>query len=339
MNTTSTAKLTLDQQIAVCVQIAQIAGTKLPIEQQLAQLAELNGGKLSDSASIVQQRLLQGRSLSDSLKGTDSNQSRILAACVEAGQVSNRLDNALQHWTAMHIANAQSSKRLGAAMVYPSMLIAILLLSIGFTAWHLIPEIHATYQQFEMSLPQWLSLLVWTRQHFFALMSLITIATILPLAGWFLRRFRKDSFGLPKLAAPRLRLQALATSLSQMQLAASRPISESLPRSMSAMGLSQELADSAFNNLQKQQALHPLPTETSLLLSSLYAGVIDQAKAVELLGRISTQLNFQADAMSLRESRWLPMMVSIVVCIVTVATYVLLVYLPWVELLLRIVQA
>lgn len=338
MNSKSTDKLTLDQQIAVCVQIAKIAGTKLPIEQQLSQLAELKGGRLSESASIVQQRLLQGQSLSDALQGNNAAQSRILAACVEAGQASNQLELALQRWTEMHIANAQSAKRLEMAMVYPALLIVILLFSIGFTSWNLIPEIKQTYQQFDMNLPSWLVSLVWARQHFAWLMTMIAAVTFLPLVWWYARRFRKDSFGMPKLAATRLRLQALATSLAQLQLAASRPLSELLPRSMTALGLPPEYAQSAFASLQKQQSLAPLPTETSLLIGSLYAGVIDQPRAVELLGRVSNQLNFQAESYSVRESRWLPMLVAVVVCLVTLATYILLVYMPWIELLLRIVK-
>lgn len=338
MSSNQQVELSLDQQIAICNQIAQIAGTKLPIEQQLTQLAELKGGDLSSSASVVQERLLKGLSLSDALKGKDSRQSRILAACIEAGQVSNQLDVALQRWTGMHIANAQSNKRLLTAMVYPTLLIAILLLSVGLTAWNLIPEIHETYRQFDQKLPRWFGFMVWARQHFVGLMILMTASTTLPLVWWFLRRFRKDSLGMPKLAEPRLRLQSLATSIAQMQLAASRPLGEALPRTMTAMGLSPEIAQSAFNSLQKQQALTPLPAETSLLFSSLYAGVIDQHKAVELLGRISTQLSFQADSLSLRESRLLPMMVAVVVCMVTLATYMLLVYVPWVELIIRIVQ-
>jgi hypothetical protein len=53
---------------------------------------------------------------------------------------------------------------------------------------------------------------------------------------------------------------------------------------------------------------------------------------------VSDQLDFQAEAAALRESRWLPMLVALIILVITLAAYCLLVYLPWIQLMYRIGQ-
>lgn len=334
----NSVKLSLEQQIALCQQIARLTHSKLPLEAHLQDIAKSESGALAQSAATVEQQLVQGKRLVDALAAEDTRDSRILAACIEAGQSCNRLDKTLEEWTSMHIANAQSAKRLRSVMVYPVLLILILLISIGLTSWHLIPEIRDTYELFDRNLPAWLEWLVWTRSHFAWMISLMILMTVSPLLIWLRRRFIRDSHGVPKQRVKRMRLQALATRLAHVQLMSSRPLSEILPRCMQAMGLPKSESELAFKRLQEQGPLVPLPAETSMLLGAIYGGVINREKAMELLDQIGKQLSFRADVESLRESRWLPMLVAIVVCVVVLISYLLLIYLPWVELLRQIVK-
>lgn len=331
------SKVTLDQQVALCQQIASLTAAKLPLESQLARIAGQQSGGLAEAARDVERQLMQGKSLVDSLAPDASSHSRILAACIEAGQASNQLDTALERWTSMQIANAQTSRRLAIAMLYPLVLILIMLISISMTAWHLIPEIHDTYLLFQQDLPKWLKLLVELRENFGWVLMAIIAATILPLAFFFWRRRGYNKMGLPRLPERRLRIQALATRLASIQLSASQPLKEVVPRCVLAMG-SQQQSEHSFERLKARRPLDPLPPETSMLLGSLYAGVIDSGRAVELLDVVSDQLDYQADVIARRDSRWLPMLVALIVLVVTLAAYGLLVYLPWIQLMFQIGQ-
>lgn len=331
-------KLSLQQQLALCQQIALLTKAKLPLESQLARIAGQQSSSVAQAAKQVEQQLVQGKSLVDSLAADSSASSRTLAACIEAGQASNQLDSTLERWTAMHIANAQSSKRLAAAMLYPAILVVIMLISIGMTAWHLIPDIRDTYVLFQQDLPSWLNLLVKLHENIGWLVFLICLATVSPLVIFFWRRRGSNKQGLPKLPQKRLRLQALGTRLASIQLSASRPLSEIVPRCVLAMGAEKQQAEQSFELLQARLPLNPLPPETSMLLGSLHGGIIDRERAVQLLNVLSDQLDYQAEMISLRDSRWLPMLVALIVLFVTLAAYGLLVYLPWIQLMYRIGQ-
>jgi Type II secretion system (T2SS), protein F len=331
-------KLSLEQQVALCQQIALLTRAKLPLESQLANIAGQQSGSLAESARHVEQQLVQGKSLVDSLASESSVNSRTLAACIEAGQASNQLDSTLERWTSMHLANAQSSKRLVFAMIYPLVLIVIMLISIGMTSWNLIPEIRDTYALFQQELPKWLDLLVKLRENFVWLLLAMFVATFLPLSIWRWRRRGMNQQGLPKLLEKRLRLEALATRLASIQLASSRPLSEIAPRCLLAMGVEKQQSEQSFANLQARRPLNPLPPETSMLLGSLHGGIIDRDRAVEMLNVVGDQLDYQAEMAASRDSRWLPMFVALIVLVVTLSAYGLLVYLPWIQLMYKIGQ-
>lgn len=223
-------------------------------------------------------------------------------------------------------------------MVYPMVLIVIMFISISLTAWNLIPEIQATYALFQHETPNWLLMLATLREHFFWLILAMCLATLLPIAVWFWRRGSVDSTGLPRLPEKRLRLQSLASRLASIQIAGSLPLSEVVPRCLTAMGVDQTKSTQAFEDLQARRTLEPLPVETSMLLGSLHGGIIDRDRAIELLDVVSDQFEYQAEVAGGRDARWLPALVAVIVFVVTVATYGLLVYLPWIQLMHRIGQ-
>jgi hypothetical protein len=82
--------------------------------------------------------------------------------------------------------------------------------------------------------------------------------------------------------------------------------------------------------------LDPLPAEASMLLGALHGGIVERSRAVELLDTISDQLDYRAELKSLRDARWIPMLIAIIVFLVTLAAYAALVYLPWIQLMYNI---
>ena len=252
------SQLTLAQQLAVCQQVARLVRAKLPISGELARLANDASRTTADSARAVDPRLASGQSLAQALASDDSRRSRVLSACIAVGEQSGKVDQALESWTAMHLAASRCKQSLRTAMIYPSLLIIITLLSLSYIVWLLIPEYRTTYALFSAELPGWLELLVLVRERLGLLTVGLLILGLLPVAIWYLRRTGFDRYGLPRETANRLRCQALSTELATIGISSGMPLNQLLPLSVLACSGNQLAADESFAWLQQQQPVPPL---------------------------------------------------------------------------------
>ncbi len=331
------SRLTLKEQLALCQQVARLVRSRLPISGQLSQLSSDASSSLARTANSLDQQLAGGKSLRQALAGENSRDSRILAACIDAGEQSGRLDEMLDHWMEMHLDLDRYSRLVRSALLYPALLIAITLCSLGYVFWRLIPEYRTTYAMFNVDLPTWLAHLVNLRERMGVLVLLLFALLVLPLAIWFLRRRKLDASGLPREIASRLRVQSLATQLLQTSVASGLPLSQSIPLSVLASGGDPSSAERSFDLVRQQTAIPQLARETFMLLASLHAGLVSQPEASEHLATVASYLRQQAAARAAREARWLPMLVALIVGGLTIVTYVTLIYLPWILLLQSIV--
>jgi type II secretory pathway component PulF len=329
-------KLTLHQQVALCQHIAQLVRAKLPLVDQMLPVGQGQSSAAYQAGLSVQNSLNQGKSLQAALVQDGSTDSRILSACLEVGQASNCLDQTLESWVAMHLANLRAQSALRTALIYPSLLIVIAFVAIGWTAWYLIPEIQSAYVQYNAQPPFWLRAVFWLRDNYglTALVSCVLVAA--PLLYWRRRLTRLDRYGVPKYSARRFRLQSLATELAGLQLVAGRPLAESLPLCLSAMGSHEDQSEKAFQNLRLHRTLASMPIETTMVLASLHCGIVTRDQAVAHCRQISHRLNEQANLTDSQECRWMPVLVALIIGAVTLLTYGLLVYLPWISLMTRI---
>jgi hypothetical protein len=328
--------LTLAQQIVLCQQVAKIIGAKLPLADGLQRLAEQGSDDLSHAATQTWDRLQLGQSLDQAMRGQDSRQSQILAACIQVGQATDQLDYTLQSWTSMHLANWRGSRKLAVELFYPVCLIVIALMSVSWSAWHLIPEIVESYTSMQVEMPVWLQWLTASHRYLLPLLVCTLLALLLPIVWGRGYRTGMDQRGLPRHLPTRSRLQALAAGLARLQLSCGRPLSEIVPRCLAATGVSQDQVHQGFEKVQRQESLQALSTETALLIASLHAGVVSVNQAVPLFDQIARQLSYYADELSNREARWLPIGTALAIGLITVTVYGLLVYLPWIELMRRV---
>ncbi len=332
----TSAPLPLTQQLAVCQQVARLARARLPLTGELSKFAQHAAPENRSAAAAVESDLLAGQSLSEALVKDTSRNSRILVACIEAGQQSRQLDKAIESWTNMHVANAHAARALRSALAYPLLLITITLLSLGYVIWTLIPEYQQTYAMFSHSLPAWLTLLVYVRAHFAWLLITLVVLSFLPLIIWVIHRRRFDSLGLPREQSRRLRLRALASELAGLMIDGNVPLAQLVPLCVSATGAVDSQIATAFTQLQNRSPIEPLARETFLLLTTLHAGLMQPAEAAQHLSALAQLQRHQADQVSVRQARWLPMLVALVVGLLTILTYVFLIYLPWLLLLEQI---
>lgn len=330
--------LTLNEQLALCQQVARLVHSRLPLEGELSRLARSESPSGTSAAQRVDQQLSAGQSLKDVLAAGDSRHSRCLAACIEVGERSQRLDRTLDAWTDMHLANSRYGQALRTAMVYPSLLIGVTLCSLGYVVWTLIPEYRVTYAQFNARLPTWLEWLVAIRQQMGWLMLCLLLSAVLPLVWWYWRRQRFDRSGLPIDSARRARALALSTELLQFGVEGSVPLATLLPLCVQASGASASDAQAAFVSIGKQVRVPALAREASMLASSLHAGLLTPEETSQHLREVASYLKQLADDQAARTARWLPMLVALIVGALTVVTYVCLIYWPWLQLLQQIAQ-
>ena len=329
--------LSLAQQLAVSQQIAQLVRAKRPIVNELPRMAANSSSEIRQAAKIVDERIAAGASLDSALAGDDSRNSKSLSACITAGELGQGMDRLLESWSSLHLANQRSTLALRNAMLYPTLLIVVTLVSVGSVVWRIIPEYQSTYAQFDQQLPSWLQLIAVVREHVAWLLLGMLLCSFLPLWVWYRRRQQYDQEGLPREPVRRMRMQSLAAEVARSLLAAGRPLSEVTCLSSQATGGNTEVALNAFKQLQQQQQLSLLSSETNIVLASLRVGVVESSEAIGHLAVVAEYLRDEAYLKSLQQARWVPMLVALVVGGLVLSTYVFLIYLPWVLLLIRIV--
>jgi type II secretory pathway component PulF len=329
-------QLQLADRLALCQQVARLARARLPISGELAKHIRTHS-RLHPAAASIDEQLQAGKSLAQAMANDCSRDSRILAACIEAGECSGHLERTLEAWAGMHLANGRSAKALRAAMLYPLLLIAITLGSLGYVIWTLIPEYKSTYALFGHSLPLWLDLLTRVRANVGWLLAVLAFLALAPLVIWAFRKRQFDPLGLPRDRVRRLRLQALASDLASVMIESSVPLVQLVPLSVAATGADAKYSSEAFGKLQKRAMIEPLGKESTLLLTSLFVGIMDRREASQHLAALGTHLRHHGDQVAERQVRWLPMLIALVVGLLTILTYVFLIYLPWVLLLKQMI--
>ncbi len=334
----SRSEFTPAQQLAICQQVAQLVRAKLPIAGELSRVVRDASSSLAASAEQVDDRVSKGQSLADALAGDGSRSSRSLAACITAGETCGQLDRTLELWTEMHVANSRSAQAMRSALLYPVLLILVTILSLGSVIWQLIPQYETTYASFHQQLPDWLAAIVWIREQVGVFLLVLVVISILPLLLWYVRRQGYDAHDRPRDPVRRLRGQGLAAEIAALMLRHQRPLNETVTTAAQVAGGKPDDVQQAFERLQRQQPIAALARESTMLLSSLHVGALTPDATCDGLAGVADVLKQAAESSSARQERWIPMIVALSVGALTVLTYVLLIYLPWIWLMRKIAE-
>ncbi|GAB5405881.1 MAG: hypothetical protein Aurels2KO_41120 [Aureliella sp.] len=331
--------LSLSEQISVCQQVSRLVRARLPIAGELsksAASASTARGTSTNAAQAVDDKVSSGQSLAEAIAQDDSPDSRILAACIQSGEQSGTLDVVLKGWTAMHIDNAASRRSFLVAMLYPILLVVIAVLALGFLVWHLVPEYVATFLMFENQLPWWLEAVQWVRsQTAWLILLMLAIALAGPVFLCLSGRGRSAN-GIPRDKSAAIRQQALGCDLAALLLNKQMPLEQVTRYSALACGASQQSAEAALELTRQQETAEPMPIELCAVLSSVHAGAITPDAASRTLHEVADHLRDSAQARATRRARWLPMLVALSVGFVTLVTYTLIVYVPWLWVMQKI---
>lgn len=327
--------LGIDQQIQLVREIARLVRARLPLEQTVAELAGKHRGNLGEAARLVDARLADGHSLKDSLAAGHSRSTRMLAAAIEIGQSANQLPPALESWTNYHIDSRRSRQRLNTTLVYPALLVVVMILSLVYTAWKLIPHYEQAYATLAQHRPAWLDSVRWIHQNLllFTIAFLVAV-TAIPLF-WWLRGRSVDRRGVPRDPATRYYLHVHAARLAAIAVTSGHPLPEIFSSILRGCGGSATVTTEqapAEKRIQNADAYALLGRECMLTLASLDAGIISPEQCVTFLHTVSQETERRASAQVDSDARWLPMLVALCVGLGVTVAYVGLIYLPWVAL-------
>lgn len=326
------------ERLRLCQQIARLVRAKLPIAGQLRKLESLQGGP-SNLATEVSQKLEDGQSLASALAGDNSHQSRILAGCIQAGEVANRLDAALNQWSAMQLANLRNQRSLWASLLYPAILVLIAIVAIFLLVDQLVPMYAVMYQQLDHEVPWWLAGVVWAHDHPWILALVLLSCILVPFAVIFGRRQGLDSSGLPRHPVRRKRLFALSTEIAQFLLEAKVPLQQTAQLTCQAAGVEERrAADAAAQIVSEAPNIPSMAPEASLILNELHSNLITNQEATENLQLTARVYEETAEQTANATIRRLPMLIAVSVGITIACAYAGLIYAPWVQLLTEIVD-
>lgn len=330
----------IENQLALCQAVAQLVRARLPIAQGLESLSSDGGRSLGQYSQSIKDRLAQGKSLAQALVQGEDRSSRILAATLAAGERSGFLDQAIESWTQMVIANRRATSQLRSALVYPGLLIVITIASLAFTIWHLLPEYERGFVALHQQVPGWFFILHWVRDGLWWEAVLFLVASLAPLAYWHWHHNAIAKDGLPRDRVKRERIHALSAHLASLMIDGRVPMEELVAKCLASTGkmIDQAETERCLLRLQARQSLEPLSREVSALLVSLDTGLMSPEETSRNLRELSEQLNFEASLVSERQARFLPMLVALVVGTLVILTYVLVIYLPWIDLLVKIIE-
>jgi hypothetical protein len=334
--------LSLSQQLELSREVARLVRAQLPIEEALSQLAREDSSSRGRAAGEVGQQLSAGQSLAEALASGKTRPARMLSAAIDIGEASGRLDKALESWTSLYTNVHRMRQRLLVASVYPMLLMLMAILSLTVTAWFLIPHYENAFLILARKPPIWLGALVWVNRHLWVVVTTLIIVFCLPLFIWWTRRRGIDSFGAYRDGASRSYVHAHVAQLALIALHSGQAVTGLLPaleRSAGRMLPSDEKQDLQGKPAGIERVNEKLlGSETLAILASLHAGVLTPEKSISLLESIAIQTKRQADERAARQTRRLPILVSLVVGSATVFTYVALIYGPWIVLFYEIIE-
>ena len=174
------------------------------------QLATLIGAGLAQSLRTVQeqttnkrmQEIVQeiisdvegGKSLSDSFAKHPEAFNKVYVALVSAGETSGTMDDSLKRLAAQQEKDAAMMSKIRGAMMYPSIVLVVIILVIGFMLFTVVPQVEGLYRDLNKELPFVTLAMIKMANFFSSLWWLVILAMI--IGGYFLAQYLKTEQGI-----------------------------------------------------------------------------------------------------------------------------------------------
>lgn len=188
-------RITTKDRVVFTRQLATLIGAGLPLAQSLRTVQEQTTNKRMQE--IVQEIISDvegGKSLSDSFAKHPEAFNKVYVALISAGETSGTMDDSLKRLAAQQEKEAAMMSKIRGAMMYPSIVLVVIILVIGFMLFTVVPQVEGLYRDLNKGLPFVTLMMIKTANFFSSLWWLIILAMI--IGGYFLAQYLKTEQGI-----------------------------------------------------------------------------------------------------------------------------------------------
>ena len=188
-------RITTKDKVVFTRQLATLIGAGLPLAQSLRTVQEQTTNKRMQE--IVQEIISDvegGKSLSDSFAKHPEAFNKVYVALVSAGETSGTMDDSLKRLAAQQEKEAAMMSKIRGAMMYPSIVLAVIILVIGFMLFTVVPQVEGLYRDLNKGLPFVTLAMIKVANFFSSLWWLVILAMI--IGGYFLAQYLKTEQGI-----------------------------------------------------------------------------------------------------------------------------------------------
>ena len=188
-------RITTKDRVVFTRQLATLIGAGLPLAQSLRTVQEQTTNKRMQE--IVQEIISDvegGKSLSDSFAKHPEAFNKVYVALVSAGETSGTMDDSLKRLAAQQEKDAAMMSKIRGAMMYPSIVLVVIILVIGFMLFTVVPQVEGLYRDLNKGLPFVTLMMIKMANFFSSLWWLVILAMI--IGGYFLAQYLKTEQGI-----------------------------------------------------------------------------------------------------------------------------------------------
>lgn len=188
-------RITTKDKVVFTRQLATLIGAGLPLAQSLRTVQEQTTNKRMQE--IVQEIISDvegGKSLSDSFAKHPEAFNKVYVALVSAGETSGTMDDSLKRLAAQQEKDAAMMSKIRGAMMYPSIVLVVIVLVIGFMLFTVVPQVEGLYRDLNKGLPFVTLMMIKVANFFSSLWWLVILAMI--IGGYFLAQYLKTEQGI-----------------------------------------------------------------------------------------------------------------------------------------------
>jgi len=188
-------RITTKDKVVFTRQLATLIGAGLPLSQSLRTVQEQTTNKRMQE--IVQEIISDvegGKSLSDSFAKHPEAFNKVYVALVAAGETSGTMDESLKRLAAQQEKDAAMMSKIRGAMMYPSIVLAVIILVVGFMLFTVVPQVEGLYRDLNKGLP-FITLIMINVANFFIHFWWLALL-IMIIGGYFLAQYLKTEQGI-----------------------------------------------------------------------------------------------------------------------------------------------
>ena len=147
-------RITSKDKILFTRQLSTLIGAGLPLSQSMRTVLEQTSNKRMQG--IVQEVIADiegGKQLSDAFSKHPEVFDKLFIALVSAGEASGTLDEALKRVANQQEKDAAMLRKVKGALTYPSIVLAVIIMVVGFMTVSVVPQVKGLYKDVGRELP------------------------------------------------------------------------------------------------------------------------------------------------------------------------------------------